>query len=205
MDFFSSILTAEILLKLVPNGGLVIIVRAVIVSIILYCIGLGLRSYTSPNAILCFSKDEFIHLAHDTLPWFGAILAACYAALYTRFSNHCAYLANLYNDTMAVKIALEAAENPKSITALIRWQVAFIIDAESMHLARKDLFSGPIKSMLKEDAIRIELEKSCENHQDYLSFCKKIGYQPPETTDKIEHERTDQSPTPPTAGQAPIP
>lgn len=155
MGIIVDFLSGEFLLRKNANGGGVIVARSLWVSVWVYMIGIGLKSWTGKDATLSFSGGEFRAVVNETLPWLGAIFAATYAAFYARFSNHCAYLAALYNQIMSVKAAM--ADDDKAYgtanRALTNWQVGFIVDARAMHLANKELFRGVVISLLAEPHI----------------------------------------------------
>src|SRR2546429_9313137 len=105
------------------NGGTIIFYRTLFVSLLLYSLALLLNKMLDP-----FINLEFV--IKDTLPWFGAIFAAEYAALYTRFSSQWTYLAGLYNQIKAAEAQIATSKN-KDIadTVLVPWQAGFIEDA----------------------------------------------------------------------------
>jgi hypothetical protein len=98
----------------------------------------------------------------DDIGWVGAIFAATYAALYTRFSSQWSYLAGLYNQLMATQIATPGLERPEDDTERARcvlyrtWKAAFIEDALDVHLALKPSFAMVIAGMVADPAIRLE-------------------------------------------------
>lgn len=90
-------------------------------------------------------------------------MGATYAALYTRFSSQWAYLADLYNQQMAVACTLNKAQlGGHNYRA---WQAAFIEDAICMHLATKEGFAAAIHLLLKEQEVKQLL---CE----HVGICK---------------------------------
>lgn len=179
MDKIVRYVSGEFLLDKRPNGGGIIVVRSFLVSVWFYLAAVGLRSITEPGAEFVFSCAELKEVVNDTIPWFGAIFAAAYAAFYARYSNHCGYLASLYNQIMSVKAALGENAYSGNNRALINWQVGFIVDAREMHLANKELFRGVVMSILDLPEVRSEFLKSFEGskekqHEQYSAFCKLI-------------------------------
>ena len=110
---FWSALTGEwMLLCGCPNGGTVIFFRSVQVTLILYLIGLWLRSlfifgvalpWHSHFSLLCYKGV-------DTFGWIGAIFAAAYAALYARFASQWSYLAGVYNQMREALVRIAGAQ-----------------------------------------------------------------------------------------------
>ncbi len=152
-----NILTGEFFLKFMPNGGKAVLFRAAFVSVYLYLVAIAIKSYTGDGAVLVFSLEQLFAEVNETIPWAGAIFGAVYAALYARFSSQWTYLADLYNQQLAV--AVTASEGNLNEENYAIWQAAFIEDAVCMHLATKRGFSNAIYSMLKEQQIRNILEK----------------------------------------------
>jgi hypothetical protein len=142
-------LSFEFLLKRGPNGGGVILARSVAISIQTYALTLLVREWLLPNTILGFSLPALKEALLETLPWYGAIFAGAYAALYSRFSAQWTYLADLYNQIMAAQCA-----GPSDVEAITLWKAGFIEDADDLHLATKPIFASVIASMLKDEAVR---------------------------------------------------
>jgi hypothetical protein len=67
------------------------------------------------------------------LPGFATVLAATYAAFYTRFSSQWAYIAEVYNSIKATQYSTPDG----NAAALAEWKAGFIEDCEDLHLARK--------------------------------------------------------------------
>ena len=140
-------LSCEFVLKRMPNGGTAVLLRSTIISLGLYLIAISIKSRVTPGTTWYFDLVSFRVLIAETIPWFGAIFAGVYVALYSRFASQWNYLATLYNQIMQA-----AVENPpKGISresALRLWQAGFIEDAEDLHLAGKPMFASIINSML---------------------------------------------------------
>lgn len=157
MSKILNIFTGEFVLGHMPNGGTAVLFRAVFVSAYLYLIAIAIRSYTRECAVLAFSLDQFFSEVNETIPWAGAIFGAVYAALYARFSSQWTYLADLYNQQLAVSVT--TSEDKLNGENYAIWQAAFIEDAVCMHLATKRGFSNAIYMMLQEKKIREILEE----------------------------------------------
>ena len=70
-----------------PNGGVVIFIRAVWIALFIYLMAISLNQLINPDRLAEFSFYEFRKLAAEKLPWFGAVFAAAYAAIYARFAS----------------------------------------------------------------------------------------------------------------------
>jgi hypothetical protein len=142
-----SALTGEWMLRRgCPNGGTVIFCRTVQITLILYLIGLWLRSLFVFGVALPW-HSQFSALWYngvDTLPWLGGIFAAVYAALYARFASQWSYLAGVYNQ---MRQTLVTTEEPNG-DHLVMWRAAFIEDALDLHLATKPMFRPFLLRML---------------------------------------------------------
>jgi hypothetical protein len=144
--------SGECLLNNRSNGGTVVLARAFFSALVIYLITIGAKSKLMAGSTWGFSWPEFRTIAGETIPWFGAIFAGAYAALYTRFSSQWSYLADLYNQIMAAQVQSPwSDENSKSYSA---WMAGFIEDAEELHLALKPIYSAVILSMLERSSVR---------------------------------------------------
>lgn len=146
-------LSCEFVLSKMPNGGTAVLIRSTIISFGLYLVAIALRSRIAPGATWQFDMVALRTVIADTIPWFGAIFAGVYIALYSRFASQWNYLANLYNQIMQA-----AVQNPPSgispESALRLWQAGFIEDAEDLHLAGKPMFASVIRSMLAKPEVQ---------------------------------------------------
>ncbi|MBA4682989.1 hypothetical protein DP090_010460 [Pseudomonas sp. MDMC216] len=125
-----STLTGEFILKFMPNGGRAVLYRSAFVTLYLYLLAIGIKSFTREHAVLEFSLEQFFAEVHKTIPWAGAIFGAVYAALYARFSSQWAYIADLYNQQLAAAATTSADDFGQENYAI--WQAAFIEDAVCM-------------------------------------------------------------------------
>lgn len=146
-------LSCEFVLSKMPNGGTAVLIRSAIISFGLYLVAIALKSRIAPGATWQFDMTALRVVIADTIPWFGAIFAGVYVALYSRFASQWNYLASLYNQIMQT-----AVQNPpsgiSSESALRLWQAGFIEDAEDLHLAGKPMFASVIRSMLAKSEVR---------------------------------------------------
>ncbi len=143
----------EFFLKNRPNGGTVVLYRTAFISTILYVVAITLKSALAPRATLHFDTAEARAVMADTIPWFGAIFAGVYVALYTRFASQWSYLAGLYNQMMQAQVETAPTTDDRD-ECLALWQAAFIEDAEDLHLARKPMFAAVIADLLSYPAVR---------------------------------------------------
>ena len=157
-------LSFEFLLRRAPNGGAVILARSVAISLQTYALALLVREWLLPNTVLSFSLPALKEALLETLPWYGAIFAGAYAALYSRLSAQWTYLADLYNQIMAVQCA-----GSPDVDAMTLWMAGFIEDAEDLHLATKPIFASVIASMLKDDQVRKAFIAHAPGHEARLN------------------------------------
>lgn len=151
-------LSGEFILKRYPNGGTVVMFRSLWITIIIYFFAIGIRSRLAPHAIWTPSVASAANLIGSTIPWFGAIFAGVYAALYARFASQWNYLANLYNQIMCAQLQCDTSGTINQ-DAMDLWQAGFIEDAETLHLALKPMFASVIQSMLTSDSVRDAYEE----------------------------------------------
>jgi hypothetical protein len=97
-------LSCEFVLKRMPNGGTAVLLRSVLISIGLYLVVIAFKSRITPGATWSFDSAVFRSLLADTIPWFGAIFAGVYVALYSRFASQWNYVASLYNQIMQTAV-----------------------------------------------------------------------------------------------------
>ena len=152
-----SLLTAEFLLRFMPNGGKAVLLRSLLISTYIYLLAIGTKSFTADCSIFSFSLSQLLSEINSTIPWAGAIFGGVYIALYSRFSSQWSYLADLYNQQISAALFLTREELNGDNFAI--WQAAFIEDAVCMHLAKKPGFSNAILGMLKEEKTRNILEE----------------------------------------------
>jgi hypothetical protein len=139
-----------------PNGGFVVLVRSLWISIWLFLVVTGVYSFTGQNVSFKFHRETLVSLTHENIEWFGAIFGATYFALYSRFSSQWQYLADLYNQIQAVEQQSPRKDlsNQHQRKSRAIWWSAFIADAEELHLAMKPTFVVAIVTLLSESEIR---------------------------------------------------
>ncbi|MGC4021500.1 MAG: hypothetical protein QM734_05955 [Cyclobacteriaceae bacterium] len=121
-----------------PNGGTIIFLRTLFISLLIFTVYVSLRIWL----------DNFKLDGHQ-LEVCGAVFAAIYLALYSRFAAQWTYLANLYNQ---IKQAESAKENNQEIIS--QWKAGFIEDAIALHLAKKPMFAMTINSWGKDEKVK---------------------------------------------------
>jgi hypothetical protein len=150
--------------------------RSLLISSALFFVAIGLHSYLSTPSVLRFSQVELAILIREKMAWFGALLGATYAALYSRFSSQWRYLADLYNQLMAAEDA-----RPRNTLAgewrrrRILWWHAFITDAKDLHLALKPSFATAIWTLLKEEDIAaVARGNSFVEAEEFFRFLEEL-------------------------------
>ena len=130
-----------------PNGGTIIICRSVQITIMMYLLGLVLRSLFNAAWPWHFDFGALWQNGAETVPWLGAIFAAVYVALYARFASQWSYLAGEYNQ---IRQTLATWKDPTKDNAnhLNLWRAGFIEDALDLHLATKPMFGPYLLRML---------------------------------------------------------
>lgn len=156
-------LSLEFLLARRANGGGVILARSLTMSIQAYALALLVKESLAPNATLVFSLEALKAAIVETIPWYGAIFAGAYAALYSRFSAQWTYLADLYNQIMAVQCS-----GASDAEAVVLWKAAFMEDADDLHLATKPMFASVINAMLAEKPVREAFVAHAPGHEARL-------------------------------------
>ena len=147
------LLSCEFLLKKMPNGGTAVLLRSAIISMAVYLAAIALKSRIAPGSTWQFDMNSLRSVVAETIPWFGAIFAGVYVALYSRFASQWNYLASLYNQIMQSTVESPPA-GITGETALRMWQAGFVEDAEDLHLAEKPMFASVIRSMLSKPETR---------------------------------------------------
>jgi hypothetical protein len=139
-------LSGEYLLTRVkfPNGGTVVFLRSMQVTLVAFSGAIALRLLADPAAEAAFSIHEFRAQMADHLPWAGTIFAAAYALLYARFASQWSYLASMYNQIKAA----QAKRDDGNTLALAQWKAGFIEDCEDLHLLRKEMFLPTARAWL---------------------------------------------------------
>jgi hypothetical protein len=152
---FISIISAEWLLKKMDNGGAVIVLRSLIVSLILFAFSLAVINWVDPDRGYKFSVTQLGYDIKQKISWFGIFFGSVYVALYTRFASQWSYLANLYNSIKQTS----CTENINK-DVLAEWKAGFIEDAEYLHLAHKENFASIIHVWCQDQNV-------CKKYIDY--------------------------------------
>lgn len=169
---FMSILSGEFILTRRPNSGAVILIRSLLITGVLGLAALGLRERLSDGATWHLTLPHR-DVLRDMLPWLGAIFAATYAGLYSRFASQWTYLAGLYNQMMAAAAQTPAAPDPEREEVLAAWRAGFIEDAEDLHLATRPLYAGVILSLLEYPGVRETYEANTAGGRPRLAALEK--------------------------------
>jgi len=176
VDKVVGFLSGEFLLLCRPNGGTVVLLRSLWIATLIFLIVLPLKSYFAPNTILVFSAAQLKIEIGEMIPWFGAIFAAAYVALYSRFAAQWGYLASLYNQMMASFVALPI-ERRRGNETLANWRAAFVEDALDLHLSEKAMFRGAIISLLQDgEVVRAFLDSTNNGSKRLKELEKKMGF-----------------------------
>jgi hypothetical protein len=142
-----------------PNGGSVVLARAIQSTFLLYALTLLVREVVNPASLWWqFSGGELRRALSDTLPWLGTIFAASYVSLYSRFSSQWSYLAGLYNQIKAAEINSVATGRTGVSTKLAEWKAAFIEDADDLHLSTKPIFASVIRRWSEDSEVQRAFE-----------------------------------------------
>ncbi len=170
-EWLLSAASFEWLLTRFPNGGTIILVRALLIAIAIYLSSIGLQNAFDPSRTWRFSGAELMSQVSGTLHWFGAILGAVYAALYTRFSSQWGYLADVYNQIKAAECSADCKAAP-----LTQWKAGFIEDAEDLHLATKRTFASVIRAWGRDEAVSAEFAQSAPGgSQRFAALMQRVN------------------------------
>jgi hypothetical protein len=141
-----------------PNGSVVIIVRALCTAVIVYSGVLLAMNLIDPMRSWEFSTTELRRQLLDTGKWFGAIFVGVYTALYTRFASQWAYVAGIYNQIKAAE-----CRNIENQQPLIEWKVGFIEDADALHVAAKPAIASVIRHWAEDPEVKAQFAKDVPN------------------------------------------
>lgn len=146
-------LSFEFLLDLMPNGGRAVLYRSTLISILIYAGAVAFASRIEPGASWRPDMDAARKIVFETIPWFGAVFAGVYLALYARFASQWQYLASVYNQMMATAVQQPPiGHTPEAVLRI--WQAGIIEDAEDLHLACKPMFASLVSVLLTRPAVR---------------------------------------------------
>lgn len=150
---FSSLLSGEfIFLKgRNANGGDVVILRAIWVTVYITALTLWLRNGLDEYRGCHFSSSVLLADLKELSGWIAAAFGGIYAAFYSRFAAQWSYLANMYNQIKQAEVT--QSDLTISSIPLAQWKAGFIEDALDLHLASKASISGIICAWAQDPAI----------------------------------------------------
>lgn len=154
----------EWLLNYHANGGSVISLRTLLISGVVYLFAIVVKDALDPGRIFRFNSDRFLSELAGNMQWFGALFAAVYAGLYSRFASQWLYLAGLYN-TIKQTEAQVIRNGPESKAALADWKAGFMEDANELHLATKSVFVSVINAWGNDEAVKKAFVKNTPDGQ----------------------------------------
>ncbi len=141
------------------NGGTIILLRSFIIAITIFILTIALLNILDPHRSWAFDVNELKLQVANKLPWFGAIFAAVYLTLYSRFSSQWVYLSGLYNSIKQT----EVSSHYYDANAMAEWKAGFIEDAECLHMVKKRSFAPIIKAWGSDELVE---EKFIEQPQE---------------------------------------
>jgi hypothetical protein len=127
----------EWLLGRYPNGGDMVLARALGVSALLCAIALLARELIDPTLHGPRTFTSFRANVILIAPWFAGAVGAVYAALYARFASQWGYLAGLYNQIKQAELRIAQPPAKQVLDALSEWKAGYIEDAHDLHLHTK--------------------------------------------------------------------
>lgn len=139
-----------------PNGGDVIVGRAVVMAIFLGVLTLALRNIVDPGLSGPFSFTSLREQVVEIAPWFAGAVGATYAALYAKFSAQWSYLASLYNQIKQSELemlGMDSESQDEAKAKLSEWKAGYIEDAQDLHLHTKANVSAIIYHWGKNQAV----------------------------------------------------
>lgn len=149
------------------NGGTVIFLRAISISLALLVITMCLHNLINPNLVYPITLDNFRNQLIQLAPWVAALFAGSYVALYTRFSAQWSYLANLYNMIKQAEISMKGTptdqERKDQELILCQWKAGYIEDALELHLSSKSNVAAIIKAWGRNSAVEKEFRENTFN------------------------------------------
>lgn len=165
-----NIFSCEWLLKNKDNGGVIIFLRSLIISGIIFTFAIAFLNLIDVSKNLSFSSKIFSEDAVEHFEWYGAIFAVVYLALYSRFSSQWSYLANLYN-----LIKQTQSSSGVNLQTIAEWKAGFIEDAQYLHLSHKENFAPIIKNWLNDIAVKNEYVKNSPQGFNVDIFIENIN------------------------------
>jgi hypothetical protein len=175
--------SAEWLLRrcLYPNGGDVILLRALWTSIVAYLFALEFKNGWHLWRICQFDWTALHWALVDKMAWFGAIFAGTYATLHARYASQWTYLANVYNRIKET----EARGGTCIPEKMAEWKAGFIEDAEDLHLIGKPMFAYVFRTWSKETLVETKFIGCTTNGESrWKSLVARYGSERPTTGKK---------------------
>jgi len=129
-----------------PNGGTVVFIRALHVTVFIFLGALAIINLLDPNRGYEFSWREFGTQTLAHVPWIGGIFATVYALLYARFSSQWTYIAGLYNQLKAAQARTDVNKD-----VIAEWRAAFVEDCDELHLLRKPMFASIVDNLVNSE------------------------------------------------------
>ena len=173
-SFIVSVFSFEWLLTRahLTNGGEVIFLRSLLSTSALYTVIIMLKNIVDPTSSMTFDYMELRREFVQTIPWFGAIFASIYVALYTRFASQWRYMADLYN-----KIKETESKYPDiNEEALSAWKAGYMEDAFELHLATKGIFASVICAWCQTPDVRMKfMEATGLDETKYSEHMKRVA------------------------------
>lgn len=177
-NLFVTIVSFEWLLTLTrrPNGGSIILLRALLTAIFVFILVLGLINLLDPTKTWPSDFRELRIMLNEKIPWFGAIFASIYIALYARFASQWTYLANLYNSIKETEARV--ASDRKAAPIIADWKAGFLEDAENLHLATKGTFVAVLKIWGEDKTVRSAFIRNTPGNErrftDLMDVVRKV-------------------------------
>lgn len=130
-----------------PNGGEIVFLRALLIAFFVYLLSIVASQCLAPQG----TPGGLRAKPATGLPVFGALFAAVYFALYSRFASQWTYLSNLYNQIKETEA--RTIDSPAAATLIAEWKANFLEDAADLHLATKRVFELLIAKWANEPAV----------------------------------------------------
>lgn len=158
-----------------PNGGPVILVRTLVITLEIYVVALVALNVIDPSRAWTFDAAALQTDMVERISWPATIFAGVYVALYTRFSAQWTYLAGVYNQIKQVEAAGPNANRRQHAAILAQWKAGFIEDADLLHLAAKPSFASIILLWGNEHLVRSAFASDCSGGNERLSALIEIA------------------------------
>ena len=156
------------------NGGTVIALRAVWISIFFTALAMASVSFFDPSRVCSISRNSIAEVFWAVSSTVVVFLGASYLTLYARFVSQWSYLAGLYN--LIKQTEATACVDQKVIA---QWKAGYLEDAENLHLAAKNNLAPVLHAWTKDAAVESEYIKSTPGGKkrfDELSIVAKRAY-----------------------------